>query len=657
MASVHHHVAAVRVQAAWRGYRTRGEYLYRRALHNGAATMIQRKWRTHKALHSLLSSGTQGVGAALDTLASPGYSVVGYSVEVFHTTSSVPLAAPQRAYGPSHQAAALAIQTHWRGYCGRWAALQKRAVETAAAEVIQEWWRSRRAAWAARAARAAKLLADRAAELKAHQDALDAARRAADDEAARLDALRAARLAEEAKPAPAPRVVAVVPVPRAKRVWTRDGAATEIQRHVRGAQCRRLLAVAQTRALCSFAVAVPLKSAKPAQVVGHQVSLKHSSASLALRLMAAFTARTANPKPVPPPQPVVLPSQPAPAKLGNHLMETYNQLGEAAALEAAMKEALVWSAWMVPDAGAGVETAAHGASGAALQEHVRGTAKAQGDGPEQTAASTRVAYALGGKVAAEVAASVQPPAGQAGMQQQARLGDGEVNTVSGAVRAAANAGKPGAGAGARAAAPALPAPAVTAAAARYSIPSGSGKPAPAAKKSSPALTRPAAAKVMQTAARRWRARRVAAILRARAAVKALPPGAPAAQAAAAHLALGTALDRLADSAGAETCFQRAGELVPGDKAQLRALVALHEKKFTSAADCCTAPRHRGTPADAAKLEAARAALEGRTGGDVLGNAQAMASQAMAQTQEAWNSMFGALDVGGWMKGPAPVAAR
>ena len=653
MASMHHQMAAVRVQAAWRGYRTRGEYLYRRALHNGAAVMIQRKWRSHKALHSLLNAGTAGVGAALDSLASPGVSVVGYSVEVFHTTSTV--AAPVQTrpvYGASHQAAALVIQTHWRGYCGRWAALQKRAVETAAAEVIQEWWRSRRAVWAARAARAAKLQADRAAELKAHQDALDAARRAADDEAARLDALRAARLAEEAKP----RVVAVVP--RKKRVWTRDTAATEIQRHVRGGQCRRLLAVAQTRALCSFAVAVPLKNAKPPQAVAHQTSLKHTSASLALRLMAAFTARTANPKPVPPPQATVLPSQPPPAKLGQHLMDTYNQLGEAAALEAAMKEALVWSAWMVPDSGAGVETAAHGASGAALQEHVRGTAKANGDGPQQTAASTRVAQALAGKVAAEVAAAVQPPAGQAASMQQARLGDGEVNTVSGAVRAAANTGKPGALASARAAAPALPAAsaaAAPAAAARYTI-SADGKPT-AVKARGPGLTRPAAAKVMQTAARRWRARRVAALLRARAAVKALPAGAPADQAAAAQLALGTALDRLADAAGAEACFQAASTLVPGDKAPLRALVALHEKKFTSAADCC-APRHRGTPADAAKLEAARAALEGRpSGDDVLGNAQAMANQAMAQTQEAFSSMFGALDVGGWMKGPTPVAAR
>jgi hypothetical protein len=643
---MHHQMAAVRVQAAWRGYRTRGEYLYRRALHNGAAVMIQRKWRTHKALNSLLTAGTAGVGSALNSLTSPGTSVMGYSVEVFHTTSTVAAPVPLApSYGPSHQAAALVIQTHWRGYCGRWAALQKRAVETAAAEVIQEWWRSRRALWAARAARAAKLQADRAAELKAHQDALDAARRAADDEAARLEALRAARLAEEAKP----RVVAVVP--RKKRVWTRDTAATEIQRHVRGGQCRRLLAVTQTRALCSFAVAVPLKHAKPAQAVAHHHSLKHSTASLALSLTAAFTARTANPKPVPPPQATVLPSQPPPAKLGQHLMDTYHQLGEAAALEAAMKEALVWSAWMVPTHGAGVESAAHEASGAAHREHVRGAAKANGDGPEHTAATTRVAQSLAGKVAAEVAAAVQPSAGQAASMQQARLGDGEVNTVSGAVRAAAGTGKPGALASARAAAPALPAPA----AARYTIPSGNGKPT-SAKVRGQGLTRPAAAKVMQTAARRWRARRVAAILRARAAVKALPAGAPAEKAAAAQLALGTALERLADAAGAETCFQAAGALVPSDKAPLRALVALHEKKFTSAADCC-APRHRGTPADAAKLEAARAALEGRPSGDVLGNAQAMANQAMAQTQEAFSSMFSALDVGGWMKGPTPVAAR
>lgn len=37
---------------------------------------------------------------------------------------------------PSHRAATI-IQAHWRGFVGRWAALHKRALYTAAAEVIQ----------------------------------------------------------------------------------------------------------------------------------------------------------------------------------------------------------------------------------------------------------------------------------------------------------------------------------------------------------------------------------------------------------------------------------------------------------------------------------------------------------------------------------------
>ena len=39
-------------------------------------------------------------------------------------------------WAPSH-AAATVIQRHWRGFVGRWAALHKRALYTAAAEVIQ----------------------------------------------------------------------------------------------------------------------------------------------------------------------------------------------------------------------------------------------------------------------------------------------------------------------------------------------------------------------------------------------------------------------------------------------------------------------------------------------------------------------------------------
>jgi hypothetical protein len=442
-------------------------------------------------------------------------------------------------------------------------------------------------------------------------------------------------------PPPPPPVVAVIPRP--KRQWTPDTAATEIQRIIRGEQCRRLLTVARSRALLAYATA-PVKGGA---ANGHVSKLKQTSASLALGLTSAFVSRTANPNPVPPPAPVVLPGQATRPKLVHHFMDVYQKQGESAALEAAMKEAMNWTEWMVPEPGTSVEAPAHSASHAALQDHLRANAR-DASNPEANAASARVAHVLAGKVAAEVASSVQPHAGKGHLM--ARVAAGPATTVVGAVRSAAvkalsfRRAAPAPAAPAPPAKPAaLPAPAAPAAPRTYGAKPKSAVP-------SPPLTRQSAARVMQCAARRWRARRVAYVLRARSALQKLPPSASPADQAAAYVALGRALDGLADTAGAEAAYEKAKQLVPGDKVPLQGLVSMYEKGFTAAGDCARRP---GTPADAAKLEAARAELEGRAPPDPLG-----LSAALANTHGAISGLFGALDVGGWLKaGPAPVAAQ
>jgi len=342
---------------------------------------------------------------------------------------------------------------------------------------------------------------------------------------------------------------------------------------------------------------------------------------------------------------MVLPGQATRPKLVHHFMDLYQKQGESAALEAAMKEAMQWTEWMVPEPGTSVEAPAHSASHAALQDHLRANAR-DASNPEANAASAHVAHVLAGKVAAEVASSVQPHAGK-GHEVQARVAAGPATTVVGAVRSAAvkalsfRRAAPAPAAPAKPAA--LPAPAAPAAPRTYGA-----KPKSAV--ASPPLTRQSAARVMQCAARRWRARRVANVLRARSALQKLPPSASPADQAAAYVALGRALDGLADTAGAEAAYEKAKQLVPGNKAPLQGLVTMYEKGFTAAGDCARRP---GTPADAAKLEAARAELEGRAPPDPLG-----LSAALANTNGAISGLFGALDVGGWLKaGPAPVAAQ
>jgi hypothetical protein len=265
----------------------------------------------------------------------------------------------------------------------------------------------------------------------------------------------------------------------------------------------------------------------------------------------------------------------------------------------------------------------------------------------------RVAHVLSGKVAADVMAAAMPPAGKTIREHAETNGGASRLTAKDAITHAFRDASHG-GFVARI----TPAGFHLLGGAQQKPAAYGNGGAPATKATTPEvrapgapLSRQAAARVLQCAARRWRARRVAAIKMAESELASLGPDTPPEQLAAAHVVLGRAQERLAATSDAEASLTRARQLAPGSKAPLEELIRMYEKSFTSAADCARRP---GTPADAAKLEEARAQLAQLDGSDA---ASSLLTNALAQTQGALNSMLGALDLGGWLKGPQAVAAR
>ena len=392
--------AAISIQTAWRGYSARSQFLFRRALSNGAATIIQRAWRLNRARNEL--NAQLGSQASVDeAYAEPAEAAAAaaaepsapFSLDAFNTAADEADAALEDA---ARHAAATVLQAAWRGYSARWFALQERAVQTAAAEVIQEAWRRRRAALYA----------------LEHADEIEAARLAAEEAARR--AAEAARLAEEQRLADERArnraALACLDTPGARRAH----AASVIQAYFRGSQARRAMAALRTRAMLRQALAAP---------DAHATMLHPVAASAAEALMAVFTERARSTKfstRAPP-----MPAEDASAagtgreRVASRLARIAAERGEAAALEDAVREALAWTDVLLPRGSADAEaTACTAAEGAFLEE-----AQAPGASP---AGAHRLSHRLAAKVAADVVGSALAPRTQG--QAPAALMPGKVTT-------------------------------------------------------------------------------------------------------------------------------------------------------------------------------------------------------------------------------------
>ena len=182
-----------------------------------------------------------------------------------------------------------------------------------------------------------------------------------------------------------------------RAVGSRDASAITIQRHVRGCIARRLLVVAQARALLLHSLGAP---------AGHGV-LKSVAGATAQQMVSAFAQRA-------PLGRKRAPVAGAP-RLGASLCALREAHGEQAALDAAAREALHWSKWMIPEESLATEREAFEASHAALCDVLSNAEP----GPQ----SAVLASHLASRVACETAGAVRKKGGDAA-RTTARLASG-----------------------------------------------------------------------------------------------------------------------------------------------------------------------------------------------------------------------------------------